>query len=69
MLPRSDCDRIIHPLLSVSKLQLQEYMKAGNFEWREDSSNLERKYKRNIVRLDLLPIMDQLAGGAVPLKR
>ena len=69
MLPRSDCHRIIHPLLSVSKLQLEDYMRLGKFEWREDSSNLLRKYKRNVVRLDLLPVMTQLAGGAAPLRR
>ena len=69
MLPRSDCHRIIHPLLGLDKLQLQDYMRLGNFEWREDSSNSQRKYKRNVVRLDLLPVMDQLAGGAAPLRR
>ena len=44
-------------------------MRLGKFEWREDSSNLLRKYKRNVVRLDLLPVMTQLAGGAAPLRR
>ena len=69
MLPRSECNRVIHPLLSVTKSQLQEYMVENKFDWREDSSNLSRKYKRNVVRLDLLPVMDQIAGGPGPLKK
>ena len=69
MQPRSECSRVIHPLLSVTKAQLEEFMREGNFDWREDSSNLSRKYKRNVVRLDLLPVMDQIAGGPGPLKK
>ena len=69
MCPRSACDRIIHPLLSIPKISLKEYMIKNNFEWREDSSNTERKYKRNVVRLDVLPVMEQLAGGPGPLEK
>ena len=69
MLPRSEDGRVIHPLLGVTKAQLDAYMRERNFDWREDSSNQLRKYKRNIVRLDLLPVMDQLAGGTTPLKK
>jgi tRNA(Ile)-lysidine synthase TilS/MesJ len=44
-------------------------MKTAGFPWREDASNTLRKYKRNIVRLDLLPIMKDLAGGPGPLNK
>ena len=69
MCPRSDCDRIIHPLLSISKSNLKDYMTVKNHEWREVSSSMERKYKRNVVRLDLLPVMEDLAGGPGPLEK
>jgi tRNA(Ile)-lysidine synthase len=69
MLPRGECGRIIHPLLCVSKAELEDYMRMTNFEWREDSSNLQRKYKRNVLRLDVLPVMEQIAGGADPLQK
>lgn len=35
--------------------------------WREDVSNADRKYKRNAVRLDLVPVMTDLAGGTEAL--
>lgn len=67
MLPRSPCNRIIHPLLGIPKIYLKEYMISNDFEWREDASNSQRKYKRNVVRLDVLPVMQELAGGPGPL--
>jgi tRNA(Ile)-lysidine synthase len=50
-------------MLSVSKNKIYEYMRQNNFDWREDSSNMERDYKRNQVRIDLVPILQTLAGG------
>jgi hypothetical protein len=53
----------LKPLLGVSKPTLQRYLQCKGLSWREDSSNQSRKYKRNAVRLDLLPLMAELAGG------
>ena len=69
MLPRSDCGRMIRPLLPLSKIDIESYMKAEGHTWCDDSSNKQRKYKRNIVRLDVLPVMEQLAGGAEALNK
>ena len=57
----------VKPLLELSKQQLVDYMRCRALPWREDASNLSRKYKRNAVRLDLLPLMAQLSGGAQAL--
>lgn len=59
----------IKPLLSVPKKELKEFMQQRNFDWREDSSNFEREYTRNIVRLDLVPLLQELAGGEEALHR
>lgn len=69
MSTRSDCGRFLKPLLFVSKSKIMEYMSLNKFEWREDSSNLSRKYKRNEIRLDLIPLMEKLAGGESALKK
>jgi hypothetical protein len=44
-------------------------MNARKFDWREDSSNQERSYRRNDVRLGLIPTMEEVAGGSESLKR
>ena len=64
MLPRTDCNNYIKPLLkNVTKGMLIEYMQRNNYTWYEDSSNQEKVYKRNIVRLDLIPMLQKLTGG------
>ena len=53
----------VKPLLTVSKERLISYMKLHNYDWREDSSNAIRKYKRNKIRLDLIPLLHELTNG------
>ena len=69
MSARSEDKRFLKPLLFMKKSQIKEYMDINKFEWREDSSNLSRKYKRNEIRLDLIPLMEKLAGGETALKK
>ena len=66
---RSDCGRVIRPLLPLSKNQIESYMLRNGFDWREDSSNEERKYKRNKVRLDVIPAMETVTGGNASLRK
>lgn len=42
--------KIIRPLLSVNKSEILEYAKQNNLEWRDDPTNEDIKYTRNIVR-------------------
>jgi len=53
----------LKPMLPLTKAQIDEYMSYNGHSWMEDSSNAERKYKRNEVRLDLVPLLQSLAGG------
>ena len=59
----------IKPLLSVTKRELVDFMRERGLEWREDVSNSERAYTRNIVRLDLVPLLQAVAGGEDALYR
>jgi len=54
----------IKPLISFSKEELVNFLLSHGLEWMEDESNKSRKYKRNQVRLDLVPMLQDLAGGA-----
>jgi len=58
----------IKPLLNVSKQDLVSFLERNGIEWREDSSNKLRKYKRNQVRLDILPQLRDLAGGSAAFR-
>lgn len=55
------------PILGLSKQEIEQYLTLRGLEWREDSSNQSRDYKRNRVRLDLLPLMADLTGGKAAL--
>ena len=49
--------KIIRPLLSYSKEDLLSFCKILHIPFRDDSSNLDSKYKRNFVRNEALPLM------------
>ena len=48
-------DHVIHPILSISKAELLEYLSVKKREYRTDKSNQTNSYNRNMIRNDLLP--------------
>jgi len=53
-------DKIIRPLLFLSRNEIDDYAKANDIQWREDSSNASDKYVRNKIRHHLIPILKEL---------
>jgi tRNA(Ile)-lysidine synthase len=53
-------DKIIRPLLFASRLEIENYAKIHNIQWREDSSNASDKYVRNKIRHHLIPVLKEL---------
>ena len=51
--------RVIRPLLPVSRAQVLEYLNTAGLEWREDASNADRRFLRNRVRHELLPLLER----------
>ena len=54
---------VIRPMLCLSREEILEYARRHGIEHREDSSNTQLKYLRNRVRLELLPLMEQIRAG------
>jgi tRNA(Ile)-lysidine synthase len=48
----------IHPLLAVSKEELQSWLRAQGCAWREDSSNVDARYERNFLRTSVIPLIE-----------
>jgi len=49
--------RIIRPLLEVERQDLEGYLQERGGEYVLDESNLDRRFLRNRIRLDLLPLL------------
>lgn len=56
--------RIVRPLLGYSRQELQQLLMEAGLSWREDASNADRRYLRNALRLDVLPMLEHLIPGA-----
>ena len=50
--------RIIRPLLCISRAEVEAYLASLGQSWREDESNLDRRFLRNRVRHELMPLLE-----------
>jgi tRNA(Ile)-lysidine synthase len=48
-------EQLLRPLLHLKKVDILEYAKNNNLQWREDSTNQDTNYLRNKIRLEILP--------------
>jgi tRNA(Ile)-lysidine synthase len=48
---------VIRPILSFTKLEIEEIAKSALLLWREDSSNETDKYRRNYIRHNVMPLL------------
>lgn len=51
---------IIRPLLHLEKEEILAFAKEKGIKYRTDKSNLEDKYKRNFIRLNIIPGLKEL---------
>ena len=57
--------RIIRPLLMTKRTEIEKYLSSIDQEFITDSTNLKTDYTRNRIRLEVLPILEELNDGAV----
>ena len=48
--------KFIHPMLGVTREEIEEYLRSIGQSWRTDRTNLENEYTRNRIRNTILPL-------------
>jgi len=56
---RSRQGKIVRPLLGVFRREVESYLRANHLASRQDSSNLDRRFTRNRLRLELIPLLER----------
>ena len=51
---------ILRPLLWAGRKEIEAYAKKQGILWREDSSNASTKYRRNALRLEVIPLLKNI---------
>lgn len=57
--------KIVRPFLEISRDEILNYAKEKNIEWREDESNLTDAYKRNFLRHQVMPLLENMQPAAI----
>jgi tRNA(Ile)-lysidine synthase len=57
---------LVRPLLQVTRLQVEGWLKERSIAWREDSTNQELRFNRNRIRRQLIPQLEAEWNPALP---
>ncbi|HET9153207.1 MAG TPA: tRNA lysidine(34) synthetase TilS [Solirubrobacterales bacterium] len=56
--------RLARPLLATTRAETTSYCEERGLAWRDDASNAEAGYKRNLVRRELIPELEKVHPAA-----
>lgn len=56
---------IIRPILDIKKKEILEYLDENNIAYAIDHTNFENDYTRNKVRLDIIPILEEINPNVI----
>lgn len=60
-LPAPDADAmLLRPMLEFARKDIREYAVLNGIRWREDKTNSDSSYKRNLVRNEIFPLLERL---------
>ena len=59
-LPGATSAVIVRPLLGFTREEIKEYAISRGLAWREDSSNADSAYKRNLIRNEVFPLFKRI---------
>lgn len=57
--PRGELPLVVRPILNLFRSETEEYCRARGLSFRRDPSNLDMAYRRNWVRVELLPVLER----------
>lgn len=60
----SDNGKVIRPLLSTTRKEIECYLAASGQEFMTDSTNLTNEYRRNYLRHEIIPLLENRWQGA-----
>lgn len=55
--------KIVRPLLEASRAEIDEYIRRNNVPYVEDESNRDTHFTRNRLRLEVLPLLEEISPG------
>ena len=55
--------KIVRPLLETSRAEIDEYVKRNAIPYVEDESNRDTRFTRNRLRLEVLPLLEEISPG------
>ncbi|MBA3033544.1 MAG: tRNA lysidine(34) synthetase TilS [Gammaproteobacteria bacterium] len=56
---RERSGKLLRPMLSVGRDEVERYVRLHQLEWCEDESNTDTRYSRNLLRRDIIPALTQ----------
>ena len=58
-------DIFYRPLLKISRKEIEKYCRENNLNPNKDSSNKNTKYKRNLIREKIIPLMQEINPNVI----
>jgi tRNA(Ile)-lysidine synthase len=58
-------DRVVRPLIEVSRGEVEQYLRSRNIAWRDDSTNATLQFARNRIRHQLMPQLEREWNPAI----
>ncbi len=58
-------DIFVRPLLEIDRRAIRGYLQARGIGWVEDESNLDVRFKRNLIRQEVVPVLKKINPAVV----
>lgn len=59
----------VRPLLDIERQRIRDYLRARCVDWKEDESNLDQRFTRNMIRAQIVPLLRVLNPTVVQTVR